>query len=180
MSLCTGMKGKLKSRFVVLSDDRVLPPPPVRARGKRKPDDQQADLGPKRNRGGRATPVSTGYIPVANSGHLGSNLTSVPGVTSISTNFNPATGANSLPQAISTNFTPQLVPIACLVLPVSCQGSLACLPQFLRSLVLRVCRISPVKIGRQLPLMIPLSNKVTMFFYHLFNLIFSCSLFNYF
>ena len=106
MSLCTGMKGKLKSRFVVLSDDRVLPPPPVRARGKRKPDDQQADLGPKRNRGGRATPVSTGYIPVANSGHLGSNLTSVPGVTSISTNFNPATGANSLPQAISTNFTP--------------------------------------------------------------------------
>ena len=106
MSLCTGMKGKLKSRFVVLSDDRVLPPPPARARGKRKPDDQQADLGPKRNRGGRTTPVSTGFISGASSGHPGSNLTSVPGVTSISTNFNPATGANSLPLAISTGFTP--------------------------------------------------------------------------
>ena len=30
LSLCTGMRGKLKSRFIVLSDDRVLPPPPIR------------------------------------------------------------------------------------------------------------------------------------------------------
>ena len=38
LSLCTGMRGKLRSRFLVLSDDRVLPPPPVRPRGKRKQD----------------------------------------------------------------------------------------------------------------------------------------------
>ena len=28
LSLCTGMKGKLRARFIVLSDERVLPPPP--------------------------------------------------------------------------------------------------------------------------------------------------------
>ena len=31
-SLCTSMKGTLKSKFIVLSDDKVLPPPP-NARG---------------------------------------------------------------------------------------------------------------------------------------------------
>lgn len=36
LSLCTGMRGKLKSRFLVLSDDRILPPAPTKPRGKRK------------------------------------------------------------------------------------------------------------------------------------------------
>ena len=67
LSLCTGMKGKLRARFIVLSDERVLPPPPIREpRGKRKqvgngPD----DLGRKRNRShvrNSGTPVN--LIPV--------------------------------------------------------------------------------------------------------------------
>ena len=58
LSLCTGMRGKLKSRFVVLSDDRVLPPPPIREpRGKRK-QDSDPDGNAKRGRGKRTpTPV---------------------------------------------------------------------------------------------------------------------------
>ena len=42
LSLCTGMRGKLRSRFLVLSDDRVLPPAPVRPRGKRKQDSTES------------------------------------------------------------------------------------------------------------------------------------------
>ena len=43
LSLCTGMRGKLRSRFIVLSDERVLPPPPVNTRGKRKTMDSDPD-----------------------------------------------------------------------------------------------------------------------------------------
>ena len=49
LSLCAGMKGKLKSRFVVLSNERGLPTRPPKAqgaRGKRKQDDMD-DTGSK-------------------------------------------------------------------------------------------------------------------------------------
>ena len=62
MSLCTGMRGKLRSRFIVLSDDRVLPPPPVREpHGKRKKPASESDPGTKRGRSGRraSTPSVT-------------------------------------------------------------------------------------------------------------------------
>ena len=58
LSLCTGMKGKLKSRFIVLSDERVLPPPPPReVRGKRKQPSDDAQDGRKRNRSRVRTPL---------------------------------------------------------------------------------------------------------------------------
>ena len=67
LSLCTGMKGKLRARFIVLSDERVLPPPPIREpQGKRKQvGDGPDDLGRKRNRSRvrySGTPVN--LIPV--------------------------------------------------------------------------------------------------------------------
>ena len=55
-SMCTGLKGHLKARFIVLSDDRVLPPPPAKA-GKRQREGEDLDegnsenLSQKRNRG---------------------------------------------------------------------------------------------------------------------------------
>ena len=67
LSLCTGMKGKLRSRFIVLSDERVLPPPPVREpRGKRKQaGDNPDDLGRKRNRSRvRTSGTPVNYIPI--------------------------------------------------------------------------------------------------------------------
>ena len=84
MSLCTGMKGKLKSRFVVLSDDRVLPPPPPRGqRAKRKPD-SEPDGSFKRTRPGRTTPVQgvqgVAPVPPPNAQRV---TTPIPGVTSI-------------------------------------------------------------------------------------------------
>ena len=55
-SLCTSLKGHLKARFIVLSDDRVLPPPPNKS-GKRNRDadereDDQSNVGTqKKTRG---------------------------------------------------------------------------------------------------------------------------------
>ena len=45
LSLCTGLKGHLKSKFIVLSDDRVLPPAPQggQGRGKRPHPDSRSD-----------------------------------------------------------------------------------------------------------------------------------------
>lgn len=81
MSLCTGMKGKLKSRFVVLSDDRVLPPPPPRGqRAKHKPD-SEPDGSFKRTRPGRTTPAQgVASVPPPNAQRV---TTPIPGVTSI-------------------------------------------------------------------------------------------------
>ena len=68
MSLCTGMRGKLKSRFLVLSDDRILPPPPTRPRGKRKQDSTDSgesnQMINKRTRGRSVGGVS-GVTPIA-------------------------------------------------------------------------------------------------------------------
>ena len=52
LSMCSSLRGKLKSRFLVLSDDRIPPPPPTNTkRGKRGLDDQEEeDQSNKRNR----------------------------------------------------------------------------------------------------------------------------------
>ena len=55
LSMCTGLRGKLRSRFLVLSDDRVPPPPPQgqgqnQGRGKRSRRDSEEDVSSKRNR----------------------------------------------------------------------------------------------------------------------------------
>ena len=64
LSMCASLKGKLKSRFLVLSDDRTPPPPPVnKNRGKRGHDDQEDDQGTKRNRVTRPPPPKSGPNP---------------------------------------------------------------------------------------------------------------------
>ena len=63
--MCTGLRGKLRSRFLVLSDDRVPPPPPQgqgqsQGRGKRSRRDSEEDMSSKRNKNqnqGRSGPV---------------------------------------------------------------------------------------------------------------------------
>ena len=67
LSTCSSMKGKLRSRFIVLSDDRTPPPPPANNRGKRTLDDEPEDNANKRK-----------FVPRSKS-----NLTKVPGVTPI-------------------------------------------------------------------------------------------------
>ena len=49
LSMCTGLRGHLRSRFLVLSDDRVLPPAPAQ-RGKRAhPDKLDPGVGKRKN-----------------------------------------------------------------------------------------------------------------------------------
>ena len=49
-SLCTSMKGTLKSKFIVLSDDKVLPPPPNARRKRVLSGDQEQSLPAKNSR----------------------------------------------------------------------------------------------------------------------------------
>ena len=85
LSLCTGMKGKLKSRFIVLSDERVLPPAPPRAqRGKRKQDSDEPDVVNKRNRSGRRSVTPAVQQP------LGQSNSSIPGPQVNGASFNPS------------------------------------------------------------------------------------------
>ena len=106
MSLCTGMRGKLRSRFIVLSDDRVLPPPPVREpHGKRKKPASESDPGTKRGRSGRraSTPsVTPAPTPSSRQGPVSAappapvvplpGTSQVPGVSLISGSVQPAHG----------------------------------------------------------------------------------------
>ena len=69
LSLCTSLKGHLRSRFIVLSDDRVLPPYQGN-RGKRShPDNDQENVSGKRYHHAQASnvnPVTPGvpsYVP---------------------------------------------------------------------------------------------------------------------
>ena len=84
LSMCSSMKGKLRSRFIVLSDDRTPPPPPANNRGKRTLDDEPEDNANKRK-----------FVPRSKS-----NLTKVPGVTPIaeksSTQSSEAAGGSGL------------------------------------------------------------------------------------
>ena len=84
LSTCSSMKGKLRSRFIVLSDDRTPPPPPANNRGKRTLDDEPEDNANKRK-----------FVPRSKS-----NLTKVPGVTPIaeksSTQSSEAAGGSGL------------------------------------------------------------------------------------
>ena len=84
LSMCSSMKGKLRSRFIVLSDDRTPPPPPANNRGKRTLDDEPEDNANKRK-----------FVPRSKS-----NLTRVPGVTSIaeksSTQSSEAAGGSGI------------------------------------------------------------------------------------
>lgn len=62
MSLCTSLKGHLKSRFLVLSDDRILPPYQPN-RGKRsRPDDAQEAASVKRTHQDQAQAASVKRI----------------------------------------------------------------------------------------------------------------------
>ena len=49
-SLCTSMKGTLKSKFIVLSDDKMLPPPPNARRKRVLSGDQEQSLPSKNSR----------------------------------------------------------------------------------------------------------------------------------
>ena len=49
-SLCTSMKGTLKSKFIILSDDKVLPPPPNARRKRTLSGDQDQSLPAKNSR----------------------------------------------------------------------------------------------------------------------------------
>ena len=49
-SLCTSMKGTLKSKFIVLSDDKMLPPPPSTRRKRVLSGDQEQSLPAKNSR----------------------------------------------------------------------------------------------------------------------------------
>ena len=49
-SLCTSMKGTLKSKFIVLSDDKMLPPPPSARRKRVLSGDQEQSLPSKNSR----------------------------------------------------------------------------------------------------------------------------------
>ena len=49
-SLCTSMKGTLKSKFIILSDDKVLPPPPNARRKRVLSGDQDQSLPAKNSR----------------------------------------------------------------------------------------------------------------------------------
>ena len=65
LSLCTSLKGHLRSRFIVLSDDRVLPPYQGN-RGKRShPDNDQENVSGKRYHHAQASnvnPVTPGSL----------------------------------------------------------------------------------------------------------------------
>ena len=109
LSLCTGMRGKLRSRFIVLSDDRVLPPPPAREpRGKRKKPASESDPGTKRGRSGRRGSTPSGAPPPTTSSKQGPvgaafpapnvpmpGATQVPGVSLIS--GSAQTGVSQVP-----------------------------------------------------------------------------------
>ena len=101
LSLCAGMRGKLRSRFVVLSDERVLPPRPPRtqgARGKRKQDEMD-DTGSKRGRSGRPTTVSgvtlrsgrTTPVPMGSQVASGGQVAPAPGGSQV------FSGSNTVP-----------------------------------------------------------------------------------
>ena len=88
--MCTSLKGKLKSRFLVLSDDRNPPPPPVnKGRGKRGHEDQEEDQTSKRNR-----PVRP------------QSLKPTPGVSGVY-KINPESTASSVPSSESLGAVPR-------------------------------------------------------------------------
>ena len=106
LSLCTGLRGHLRSRFLVLSDDRVLPPAPV-GRGKRAhPDhpDHQGNIKrpntsvppPSSSSFSARPPFSAGFVPASGP---------VPGTSaqSITPGTVPSTGlpASGLPSQAS-------------------------------------------------------------------------------
>ena len=67
LSLCTGLKGHLKSRFLVLSDDRVLPPYQGPRHKRTHPEDEGETSGKRVNAGQRRQPTpapqATGGYP---------------------------------------------------------------------------------------------------------------------
>ena len=88
--MCTSLKGKLKSRFLVLSDDRNPPPPPVnKGRGKRGHEDHDEDQTSKRNR-----PVRP------------QSFKPTPGVSGVY-KINPESTASSVPSSESLGAVPR-------------------------------------------------------------------------
>ena len=81
LSMCTGLKGQLKNKFIVLSDDRVLPPYQGRSGKRQHPGDDQ--VSGKRQQHGAATPAT------------GANAD--PGRRPPQEASTPATGANAIP-----------------------------------------------------------------------------------
>ena len=88
LSLCTSLKGHLKSRFLVLSDDRTLPPYQPKSGKRSHPDSGNQDFIPgKRTHQDnlRRTPGVSGFQPSANvqaapASFLPSNVPNVTGV----------------------------------------------------------------------------------------------------
>ena len=59
LSMCTGLKGQLRSKFIVLSDDRVLPPYQGKSGKRQHPgDDQVSGKRPHQESTGSATPAT--------------------------------------------------------------------------------------------------------------------------
>ena len=74
-SMCQGLKGHLKSRFIVLSDDRQPPPPPT----KKRPFDDQAEDSPRIKRFPKRTPFSgQAAVPQSSTSTIPSNLPPQP------------------------------------------------------------------------------------------------------
>ena len=102
LSLCTGLRGQLKNKFIVLSDDRVLPPYQG-GKGKRAHPDDEANPASVKRQHHDISPAST-----APAFHL------IPGVSPILPSSGsaplalPFTGAS--PVVINTHFPPLPVP----------------------------------------------------------------------
>ena len=85
MSLCTSLKGHLKSKFLVLSDDRILPPYQPN-RGKRSHPDDNQDAVPGKRTHQDSTGGQTNMIPQGStSAPLPSTSAFVPSMTIAST-----------------------------------------------------------------------------------------------
>ena len=98
MSLCTSLKGHLKSKFLVLSDDRILPPYQPN-RGKRThPDNDQEPVPGKRThqdpRAGRPDSVIPGRVSTPVPGTFPGSASFVPSMT-IASSF--IAGSNVIP-----------------------------------------------------------------------------------
>ena len=90
LSMCSSLRGKLRSRFIVLSDDRNPPPPPANNRGKRTLDDGPEDHTNKRK-----------FVPRSKA-----NSTKVPGVTPISGRSQQQSGDVAGGSGIGRRMTP--------------------------------------------------------------------------
>lgn len=122
MSLCTSLKGHLQSRFLVLSDDRILPPYQPKGNKRSHPDDNSQDTVPvkRTNQAPNSRPPSVAgvsgiqsHVPVAAAFnpsliYLPQNLASVVGAqgtssipTMVAHGVGGVPGVSSIPSVVS-------------------------------------------------------------------------------